>query len=70
MFNCFAAASINILLLIGVAALIYPIKINKNTISKEHFLGMLQTTWTMVTEPWYDVLTNAADLVSKTIKKY
>lgn len=42
----------------------------KKTISDEHFLGMLQTTWTMVTEPWYETLTHAADLVAEAKKRF
>ena len=42
----------------------------KNVVSEKHFLGMLQTTWTMITKPWYEVLTHAADIAVDTIKKY
>ena len=39
-------------------------------ISKEHFKGMLQTTWTMVTEEWWEPLKLAADLLAETRKSF
>lgn len=42
----------------------------KKTISKEHLFGILQTTWTMVGEEWWEPLTRAADLVADTKSKY
>ena len=41
-----------------------------NIISKEHFKGMLQTTWTMVTEEWWEPLKLAADLLAETRKSF
>ena len=40
----------------------------KKTVSKKRWLGMLQTNWTMITEPWWKDLKKSADIAAE-IKK-
>lgn len=42
----------------------------KNTVSKEHLLGFLQTSWATVTEKQRDAIMKSADCVKKAIEKY